>query len=183
MTAEPLVPLPPGAVAADVVITPAESTTRLWRAFAIAVTGTAIGADDRSAAVWVDGDNELVIRPNKLRVAFDAGYALIGIAVFTEQTGEAEVVVPFALGDPKQPFGLVVATEPLPRGPALIVETWGDQLIAAAWDALLEVATATAAAAGIDDGHEPLLPAAVMADKLGLRVTPQARHGFDRRLR
>jgi hypothetical protein len=127
----------------------------------------------------VDGDNELLVRPSKMRVVFRAGFVLVGIAVHTEQSGDAEVVVPFAVGARDQPLGLIVSTEAIPRGPAEIVEPWNEQLIAAAWDALLRVAASAAAAAGVDEDHLPLLPIAFVADDNGLTVTPQARHRFD----
>jgi len=117
-----------------------------------------------------------------MRVVFKTGFALVGIAVYTEQTGDVEIVVAFALGKPGDPLGLVVATEKTPRGPSHIVEQWGDQLIAAAWDSLLRVATDVAATAGVDDENQPLLPIALTSGKTGLTITPQARHGFDRRL-
>jgi hypothetical protein len=37
-----------------------------------------------------------------------------------------------------------------------------------------------AAAAGVDDQNQPLLPAALTATANGLTVLPQARHPFDR---
>jgi hypothetical protein len=176
-------PLSAGVTAPDVTIPSRESHARLQRAFAAAVVGNPNGAADLADVVWVDGDNELLVRPSRLRVVFQPGFALVGIAVHTEQTGDVEVVVPFALGRPDEPIGLVAATEPKPRGPAQIVDTWADPLVASAWDALLRVATDAAGAAGVDDQHERLLPAALVAGPSGLTVTPQARHAFDRRTR
>jgi hypothetical protein len=179
-TPPPLVPHKPGETAPDVVVSAADSHARLQRAFATAVAGTGGTTDDLPDIVWVDGDNELLVRPSKMRVVFRTGFALVGITVYTQQTGDVEVVVPFALGTPDQPLGLIAATETTPRGPAAIVDAWGDPLIAAAWDALLRVARDTAAAAGVDDAHQPLAPIALAADRHGLTVTPQARHAFDR---
>jgi hypothetical protein len=175
-----IVPLPAGKDAPAVVLAVDDSHARLQRAFASAA-GSSHAADKPPDIVWVDGDNELLVRLSKLRVVFQSGFALVGISVYTKQTGDVEVVVPFALGTPDQPLGLVAATETTPRGPAVIVETWGDPLIAAAWDALLRVATDTAAAAGVDEAHQPLVPLALTAGNNGLTVTPQARHPFDRK--
>jgi hypothetical protein len=176
----PLTPIPPGQVAPDVSIPARDVHVRLQRAFATAA-GSASGAGDAQDVVWADGGNELLVRPSRIRVAFERGFALIVIPVSTEQTGDVEIVVPFALGKPGEPTGLIAATESSPRGPAQIVDVWGDPLIAAAWDALLRVSIDAAAAAGIDEDHELLLPGALVADTRGLTVTPQARHGFDRR--
>jgi hypothetical protein len=105
---------------------------------------------------------------------------LVGIPVFSEQSGDAEVVISFAVGRPDAPTGLIMATEGLPRGPTVVVEKWGDQLVAAAWTALVEMSSGIAAAAGVDDQNQPLLPAALIADSKGITVTPQARHPIDR---
>jgi hypothetical protein len=112
-----------------------------------------------------------------------AGFVFVGIAVYSEQTGDVEVVVPFAVGRADQRLGLIVATERRPRGPAAVVDQWGEQLIAAAWSALLDMTLHEAHDAGHDEHHEPLMPAAIMATDRALSITPQARHAFDRRER
>jgi len=180
-TTAPPVPHRAGQVAADVVVRAKDAHAQLKRAFSTAVAGRSPADDEQPDVVWVDGDNELLVRPSKLRVVFQPGFALVGVAVYTQQTGDVEIVVPFALGTPDLPLGLVAATETAPRGPAPIVDVWGDPLIAAAWEALLRVAIDTAAAAGVDDAYQPLLPVALAASAHGLTVTPQARHLFDRK--
>lgn len=178
--ARSIVPRAPGEVAPSVTLSPVAAQAQLQRAFAAAASGTVGGSDPAADVVWVDGDNELLVRPSKMRVFFRAGFVLVGVHVYTEQSGEVEIVVPFAVGAPNDPRGLIVATESAPRGPAEIVEPWSGPLIAASWDALLRVATNVAAAAGVDEDHQPLLPMALVADDNGLSVTPQARHSFDR---
>jgi hypothetical protein len=173
-------PLQPGEVAAGIRIDSAAAQTRLQRTFASAAAGTAGASDPAADVVWVVGDNELLVRPSKTRVVFRPGFVLVGIGVRTEQTGDVEIVVPFAVGSADDPLGVVMATESVPRGAPVIVETWGDALIAAAWDAVLRVSADAAAAAGVDEDHHPLLPMALHADADGLVVTPQARHAFDR---
>lgn len=175
-----LTPLGPGQLAPDVSIPARDVHVRLQRAFAAAVNPAA-STTTYEDVVWADAGNELLVRPSKVRVVFEPGFALVAIPVYTEQSGDVEIVVPFALGKPGEPAGLIAATESSPRGPAHIVDIWGDPLIAAAWDALLQVSIDAAAEAGVDDDHQPLLPGALVADKDRLVVTPQARHGFDRR--
>jgi hypothetical protein len=75
---------------------------------------------------------------------------------------------------------MLVATEERPRGPAVIVDAWGDALVAFAWDVLLTVATAVADASGSDKDGAGLIPAALTASPEGLRILTMSRHGFDR---
>jgi hypothetical protein len=170
-----------GEIAADVTITAKDATALFQRALATAA-GTA-GDSKAGDVVWVDGDNELLVRPAKSRVILRPGFVLAGIAVFSEQTGDTEVVVSFATGAPKEPLGLIVATETRPRGLAAIVDQWSDPLIAAAWAAILRIATDAAASAGADEQHQPLVPIALAADTSGLTVTPQAPYTFGREQR
>jgi hypothetical protein len=171
-------PLEPGAVAPPVTLDAAEAEDRFRDAFA-EVAGVDAADAGGGDVIWVEGDDELLVHATRVRVVFREGIALVGIPVHTEQTGEVEVVVPFALGSPDEPLGLTAATEPTPRGPAELVEVWGDPFIATAWSALLRVAGGVAAGAGVDGHNLPLHPAALYAGREGLTVTPQARHSFD----
>jgi hypothetical protein len=115
------------------------------------------------AIIWFDAGAELLLHPARARVECDDGLVLVVIPLFTEQTGEAEVVVPFAVGPEGAP-GLVMATETRARGPDAVVDRWGDPLIAAAWDALVGLAVEAVA---------PALPAGVSASPGHLTVTEQ----------
>ncbi len=179
-SARTLIPREPGAVAPNVTSDSAQTQTHLQRAFASALAGRAGSSDPNPDVIWVDCGNELLVRPSKTRTVFRPGFVLIGISVHSELTGDVEIVIPFAVGAPNEPLGMIAATETRPRGPPIIVETWGEQLIAAAWEALLRVAADLAATGGIDLDHQPLIPMAIVADANGLSVTPQARHTFDR---
>src|SRR6185437_2762033 len=97
------------------------------------------------------------------RLILTDGFAIAGIGVFTEQTGDAQVSVPFVLGGPGSPLGFVVGTETVPRGPALIVQRWGTHLQGVAWQALVHSVAGVAAAAGVYDQNQVLLPAALTA--------------------
>jgi hypothetical protein len=168
--------LPPGAAAPDVHVPTAAARASYRQAFARATGATAMAGGD---VVWTEGENELLVHAAAVRVVFLDGFVLVGIPVFTEQSGDVEIVVPFATGRFGAPLGLVVATESEPRGPAAIVEPWGDQLTAAAWSALVHVTTGVAAAAGVDARNEMLVPVSLIARADGLTITPQARHRFD----
>lgn len=165
--------LPPAGTAPPVAVAAQHAHALFTTAFAAAVQAPP-GAPAGSAVVWADGEHELMVHPDRVRVLFRDGFVLVGITVFTEQTGTVEVSVPFAVGTDAEPAGLMVATEPVPRGPALLTERWGDQLIAAAWQALIHLAGGIAAASGTDTGGAPLVPAALTAGHVGVTVLPQA---------
>jgi len=118
-----------------------------------------------SAVVWLDGAAELLIRADAVRLACLDSLLLVGVPVFCEELGDAEVVVPFALAQPTAAGLLRAATETLPRGPAQIVERWGEEITGAAWEAL--VALADAVAVAVDAGDRR--PATVVAAPKRLR--------------
>ncbi len=174
-------PLPPGQPGQPVTIPPAQAAALYTTAFAAVAGAGAVGpAGGAAPVVWSDGEHELLVRPAAVRVLLPDGFVLVGVPVYTEQTGEVEISVPFAVGRAAAPAGLMIATEPVPRGPALLVERWGDELIAVAWQALMHVAGGVAAAMGSDTAGQPLIPAAIAAGPNGLSVLPQAAQAFDR---
>jgi hypothetical protein len=144
------------------------------------LVSAAADADHRGLAVWTSGDSELLVYTGKVSVQLGAGLVLVSIPVQCAEAGTAEIQVPFAVGDEKQPAGMFAATEERPRGPAIVVELWGDALIAFAWKILLSVATGAAAAAGRDLDGNGLIPAALTVNADLVRVLTQARHTFDR---
>jgi hypothetical protein len=149
---------PPGAVTLD----EAEVTDRFRAAFRRSL---APGEDKPSESiVWVNADAELVLRPAQARVACDDGLVRVAMPVYTEQTDEAEIFVPFAVGRPDAPAGLIMATETRPRGPDLVVDRWAEPLLAAAWEALVGVAV---------DATAPALPAALSAVQGRLEIAAQ----------
>lgn len=169
--------LPPAGTAPPVTVAARHAAALYTTAFSAAVQ-VPPAATAGSAVVWAEGEHELLVHPERVRVLFRDGFVLVGVTVYTEQTGTVEVSVPFAVGSASTPAGLMIATEPVPRGPALVVERWGDQLIAAAWQALVHLAGGIAAAAGADTGGASLIPAALTATAAGLTVLPQATPGM-----
>jgi hypothetical protein len=175
--AAPLEPLAAGVAAAPLTI----PVARLARLFPLAFAEAAgAPAAAPQQVVWVRGDNELLVRAAQVRLLPRDGLILIGIPVFTEQSGDAEIVVTFAVGSSAGSIGLIMAAEAAPRGHPLIVLRWGDELTAAAWLALVKLTTSIAAAMGVDDQHVALIPAALAADSKGITVVAQARHSIDR---
>jgi hypothetical protein len=139
----------------------------------------AVGVDDkrkRHQVVWEQAGSELLVHLKRTRVAVLDGLVLVGLTVESAETGRTEVTVPFAVGRTDRLAGMVVTTEPVPRGPEVIIDRWGEAITAAAWQILLDVVATLCARIGVDTTGTPLLPGAIVASKGSLRVVPQARH-------
>jgi hypothetical protein len=130
----------------------------------------------RTEVVWVQGENELAINLADIQVKFGDGLVRVAIPVRCDQTGSAIVEVVFAVGAPNRPAGLFASTLRRPNGPALVVATWGEALVAFAWQCVLGLATGVAGATGKDQRGNVLVPAEVVASPDGLQVMPMARH-------
>jgi hypothetical protein len=145
-----------------VVLDEREASDRYRTALGRAV---APGVDDaQSTVVWEDADAELVLHPSRARIACDDGLVKVLIPVYTEQTDEADILVPFAVGRPDAPAGLIMATETRPRGPHMVVDRWAEPLLAAAWEALVGVAV---------DAAAPARPAALSAAEGRLEIAAE----------
>lgn len=127
-----------------------------------------------------DGDNELLVEVSGVALNFGDGTVVVSIPVRCDQVRRAVIQVPFALGSSKRRAGLIAATEAAPRGPAVVVQLWGEALTALAWQALLGVSSALAAESGRDVDGAGLIPVALTATKDGLQILTMARHAFDR---
>jgi hypothetical protein len=182
-------PLRPGAVGPEVALRPAEV-----QALAVAAAPAAAGLPEPPAdpppdrrpgaaagvVVWSQADNELLVAPAKIEVRLDEGIVVVRIPVYCDQAPQAVLTVGFAVGERRRPAGLLAVTEDRPRGPADVVDVWGDAVTAFAWQVLLSVATGVAAGAGLDTDGAPLIPAALRASADELRILTMARHPFDR---
>jgi hypothetical protein len=132
----------------------------------------------RTEVVWVDGESELAVNLAGVRAETRDGALVVTIPVRCDQTGEAEVHVTFAVGRPGQPAGLFASTQRRPRGPAVIVDTWAEAIVAFAWQILLGLATGLAGATGKDARGNRLVPVELEATQEGLTIVPMARHRF-----
>ena len=132
----------------------------------------------RTEVVWVNGDSELAVSVAAVRVETSSGTVLVSIPVRCDQTGPTEVHVTFAVGEPGRPAGLYAATQRRPRGPALIIDTWGEAIVAFAWNVVLELVTGLAGATGKDTRGNRLVPVELEATRAGLAIVPMARHRF-----
>ena len=138
------------------------------------------------AVVWTDGVDSLLVLLDSVGLATAEGVVPVSVDVACDQLRvgrrkpQARVEIDLVVGTDERPAGLLAAAT-TPRGPAVVVDRWGDALVALAWQALLDTAAALSAAAGSDVDGAPLIPTRWSASKQGLAVGPQARHPFDSR--
>ncbi len=132
----------------------------------------------RTEVVWVEGDSELAVGLEGLKLQFSTGLVIMTLPVRCDQTGDDQVRVHFACGEPDRPAGLYAAAQRRPQGHELIVSTWGDALVAFAWQCLLGLVSGLANATGKDARGNLMVPVEMVATSRGLEIVPMARHRF-----
>jgi hypothetical protein len=168
-------PLKPGEPGPEIPLDPRQ-TESLLRAAARASAGD-------SVVLWDDGENRLLVHAAETSVLMEDGIIAVRIPVECDQTRKALVQVAFAVGSAKRPAGLLATTESRPRGPAAVVDIWGEALIAFAWQAMMRVCSVLSAASGTDLDGAGLVPLSLTASRNGLSLRTLARHEFDRVVR
>ena len=171
-------PLPPGGAAAPVTV-PAAAVEQLTIA-ALGARYSVIGQQPPAQVIWQDADGEVLVHLDQTKVVMFSGLILVALTLETDETGKGQLIVPFAVGSPASPAGLLAVTEQRPRGPEQLVDRWGESAIAAAWLALLDLAHGLALQRGVDIDGSRLIPGAIVCDGASLAVVPQARHERDR---
>ena len=174
-------PLPAGNASGEVTLA-VDALPRLVRTVALAVSGLDPDAsvDQAPTLLWRSGSSELLVLPAGVQTQLAEGVVAISVPVRCDQTGDTLVHVSFFVGEPARPAGLVATTEPRPRGPAAVVDVWGERLVAFGWQIVVALVTQIAAESGRDEDGAPLVPAAMSATARGLTVLPMARHAMDR---
>ncbi len=132
----------------------------------------------RSEVVWVEGENELAVGIAGVDVKLGDGLIRVLIPVRCDQSGPARVELLFATGSPSEPAGLYAATSRRPNGPPVVIEAWGDALVAFAWQCVLDLVTGIAAATGKDARGNLLVPVELAVSARGIQILPMARHRF-----
>jgi hypothetical protein len=154
------------------------------QAAAVAALGRAPSSDEElpDVALWEEGTAALAVSVAGVSVGLDEGSITVALPVWCDQLprDRAVVQVTFAVGSPDRPAGLIAATSAEPDGPRPVLDDWGEQLTAFAWQVVLDSAERIAAQAGTDADGTPLVATAMAAARDRLEVLPQARHPFDR---
>jgi hypothetical protein len=170
-------PVPPGQAAAPVTVLAATVGP-----LAVAALQAPYAAPDQpppAHVIWQDSDGEVLVHLGQTMVRMFPGLILVALTLETDETGPGQLVVPFAVGGPNSPAGLVAVTERRPRGPVTLVDRWGQAAMAAAWQAVLDVVHGMALQSGVDAEGARLIPGAINTDGATLSVVPQARHPAD----
>jgi|GEM_PF-2358810 len=89
------------------------------------------------ALVWVDGDSEVVLYPDKTQLILRPGWLLIQLQFASDQTGNAPLTIPLAIGDSPATASVAAVTEETARGDALLAARWGSIAQEIVWDAVL----------------------------------------------
>jgi hypothetical protein len=175
-------PLPAGQVGPEIPLDP-KAGASVYRLVARQIVGLPTERlDDPGVVVWTQGDAELAVLVDQVRVTTAPGAAAVDIPVRCDQVPRAMVRVRFAVGSDALPAGLLASTDQRPFGPPEIVDVWGEALIAFAWQIVLTTMTKLADAAGRDVDGAGLIPASLRATDAGIAVLTMARHSFDRRV-
>jgi hypothetical protein len=151
------------------------SASRLMRTAALRAAGV-YWKSSRDTVVWAEGGRELAVVVGKIEVETGHGLVVVHLPVRCDQVGDDVVSVSFAVGSEDRPAGLYAAAERRPRGPAVVVDAWGESLVAFAWQCLLGLLTGMTGAVGKDDRGNLLVPVELAANSDGLFITPMARH-------
>ena len=137
--------------------------------------------DDPGVVVWAQGDDELAVLVDDVRVTTAEGAIAVDIPVRCDEVGQTTARVRFAVGSDARPAGVMASTDERPFGPHEVVDVWGEALTAFAWQMVPTTATKLADATGRDVDGAGLIPGALRATPDGIAVLTMARHGFDRR--
>ena len=132
---------------------------RLIRNAAVVAAGLdpALTNDPPPPVLWERGGSRLLVLLAGVRAKPGDGLVDIIVPVQCDELAQsdrlAEVTVTFVTGSPDRPAGGLAVTEDRPRGPALVVEVWHEQLIAFAWHTFVKATAAMAQPYGYGHGN------------------------------
>lgn len=110
----------------------------LREADAAPLLATQLGATQvRQPVVWRDAESELLVWPDRTRVKFAPGFVLVELAVATDQTGDALMVLAYKIGASPNEASLTAVSEARPRGDAVLATRWAAPVTQLVWFALL----------------------------------------------
>src|SRR5207248_3147854 len=147
--------------------------------------------DPPPPVLWERGGNRLLVLIGGVHAKPGHGFVDVIVPVQCDEltkidrgsapaTGGADVTVTFVTGSPDRPAGALAVTEDRPRGPAVVVEVWHEQLIAFAWHTFVRATAALAHIGAPDVSGRDLITVAITATPREVTVQPMARHISDR---
>lgn len=167
--------LEPGDVPKQGLTLKAAEATRLLRGIIRFVAD--VPADTSPVVVWQADGSELWVDIATVTMACAPSLVRISVKVGCDQLPDAAVVtVPFGVGSPQAPTGLVMSTLTRLDGPPVVVDRWTPALTAFAWEAVLELARRLCAEMGTDKAGLALIPGSIAAGASILLIQPMSRH-------
>jgi hypothetical protein len=95
------------------------------------------GSDLKQPVVWRDAESELLVHPASTRVRYAPGFVFVELAVFTDQTGNAQLLLTYKIGASPNEASLTAVAESHPRGDATLAARWAEPATSLVWFALL----------------------------------------------
>ncbi|MEX2282229.1 MAG: hypothetical protein WEE89_07075 [Gemmatimonadota bacterium] len=174
-TIAPGIRLVSGQPAPNLLRVPVGDVNRVLKATVRFVADLPKGSSGR--VVWQQGESELAVRTDLIRIACATGLVTVTIPVSCDQLSKEETVrVPLAVGTEQRPAGLVMSAFTQPSGPPIVTRVWSEALTAFAWESLIHLAQQLCAAVGNDSTGRALVPGSIGAAANLLLLQPMARH-------
>lgn len=95
------------------------------------------GTDLKQPVVWRDAESELLVHPARTRVRYAPGFVFVELAVFTDQTGDAQLLLAYKIGASPNEASLTAVAESRPRGNATLAARWAEPVTPLVWFSLL----------------------------------------------
>ncbi len=94
---------------------------------------------EEGAVIWADGDSEVIVEVERLRLALKPGLIVIELTMTEDDMGEATLVFPFRVGEEPADAILLAITEDQPRGNPVFSNRWGVISQSLLWEILQSV--------------------------------------------
>ncbi|MEO6411896.1 MAG: hypothetical protein ABIO48_04855 [Pedococcus sp.] len=169
--------LKPGDVPKKNVTVKAAEATRLLRRVIRFVAD--VSADSSPIVVWEQEGSELWVDISTVALTCIPGVIRVAVKVGCDQlSAPAVITVPFGVGTPEAPTGLVMSSLSRLDGPEVVTGRWTPALTAFTWEAILELARRMCAELGKDASGLPLIPGSIAAGSQTLVLQPMSRNNL-----
>ncbi|MEO7421050.1 MAG: hypothetical protein ABIU87_01485 [Ornithinibacter sp.] len=167
--------LTPGSVPKKGVTVKAAEATRMLRSVIRFVAD--VPANSSPIVVWEQEGSELWVDISTVALTCIPGVVRVSVRVGCDQLPERAVIsVPFGVGTPSAPTGLVMSSLSRLDGPEIVTGRWTAALTAFTWESILELARRICAELGKDAAGLPLIPGSLAAGSQTLVVQPMSRN-------